>query len=187
MTTQPSTARPDVKVEPAVFWRWVWESVRPVLGYVLAGLGFLLLIIAYLGVSREVLVAKQIPYLVSGGLLGIACVTMGSRIMLIDDLRRDSGRLDRLEQAVTELRTVLLSRPDAPVEVTSSRVSRNGSSASTDHLADSLLVLQGGETFHRMGCRMVANKSGVSPVTPSAAREEGLKACRLCQPLAVGV
>lgn len=184
--TQPSTARSDVKVEPAVFWRWVWQSVRPVLGYVLAGLGFLLLLVAYLGVSREVLVAKQIPYLVSGGLLGIGCVTLGSRLMLIEDLRRDSGRLDRLEQAITELRSVLLSSPDAPVEVTS-RASRNGSSRSTEDLSDDLLVLEGGETFHRFGCRMLANKTRVSPVTPTAARDEGLKACRLCQPLTVGV
>lgn len=184
--TQPSAARPDVKVEPSVFWRWVWQSVRPILGYVLAGLGFLLLLIAYLGVSREVLVAKQIPYLVSGGLLGIGCVTLGSRLMLIEDLRRDSGRLDRLEQAVTELRSVLLSHPDAPVEALT-RAASNGSSRSTEHLSDDLLVLEGGETYHRVGCRMLANKSGVSPVTPTAAGDEGLKACRLCKPLTVGV
>jgi hypothetical protein len=69
----------DEQPDPSVFWRWVWASVRPVLGYVFVGIGLILLLTAYLGVSREVLVAKQLPYLVSGGMFGLAAVTLGSR------------------------------------------------------------------------------------------------------------
>lgn len=184
MTAQPSTARPDVQMDRALFWQWTWQSIRPVLGYVLAGLGFVLLIVGYLGVSREVLVAKQIPYLVSGGLLGIGLVTLGSRLMLIEDLRRDSGRLDRLEGALMELRDVLLSHPGATPELPT-QVSPNGSRS--DHHANDVVVLAGGETFHRMDCRMVVNKAGTTPLDLRLAQDEGLKACRLCQPLSVGV
>ena len=77
----------DEHPSPAVFWRWVWVSTRPYLGYVLIGVGVLLILFGYLGVSREVYVGRQIPYVVSGGLLGVAAVTLGSRLLLIEDLR----------------------------------------------------------------------------------------------------
>src|SRR3954470_1645576 len=100
--------------DSAALWRWLWASTRPYLGYILIALGGILLLAGYLGVSREVIVARQIPYLLSGGLLGLAAISLGGRLLLIEDLRRDSGRLDRLEKAVQELHQVLLYRPDAP-------------------------------------------------------------------------
>src|SRR3954453_23626033 len=109
-----SSGQPD----SAALWRWLWASIRPYLGYILIAIGGLLLLAGYLGVSREVIVARQIPYLVSGGLLGLAAITLGSRLLLLEDLRRDSGRLDRLEKAVQELHQVLLYRPDAPSPTT---------------------------------------------------------------------
>src|SRR3954469_1680364 len=121
----------DEHTDPAVFWRWVWSSVRPYLGYVLIGLGILLILFGYLGVSREVYVGGQIPYVVSGGLLGVAAVTLGSRLLLIEDLRRDSGRPDRLERAVIDLPQALLARPDAPVP---GQPSPNGRAAATERL-----------------------------------------------------
>ena len=106
--------RSDGQPDSAALWRWLWASIRPYLGYILIAVGGILLLVGYLGVSREVIVARQIPYLVSGGLVGLAAVTLGGRLLLIEDLRRDSGRLDRLEKAVQELHHVLLYRPDAP-------------------------------------------------------------------------
>lgn len=176
MTTMATPhAGNDEQPDPSVFWRWVWASVRPVLGYVVVGLGLVLLVAAYLGVSREVLVARQLPYLVSGGLFGLAAVTLGSRLLLIEDLRRDAGRLDRLERAVTELHSALLSRPDAPALAA---VSPNGN-------ADPLIALVGGDSFHRPDCAIVAGKSSTRPLT-SAAQRKGLQPCPMCQPLAAG-
>jgi hypothetical protein len=88
----------------------VWDSVRPVLGYVLVGLGLLLITIGWYKTSGESVVAKQLPYLVSGGLFGLGFLVLGARFLLIEDLRRDSGRLDRLETMVGELHAVLLSQ-----------------------------------------------------------------------------
>src|SRR4051794_40336190 len=110
----PMPDRADERPDSAALWRWLWASTRPYLGYVLIAVGALLLLAGYLGVSREVIVARQIPYLVSGGLVGLGLITIGGRLLLIEDLRRDSGRLDRLEKAVLELHQVLLYRPDAP-------------------------------------------------------------------------
>jgi hypothetical protein len=178
----------DEQPDAAAFWRWVWTSVRPVLGYLLVALGLILLLTSYLGVSREVLVAKQIPYLVSGGLFGLAFVTLGSRLLLIEDLRRDSGRLDKLERAVAELHAALLSRPDAPrqpdngLERAASTADANGHEAS-----ERLLALTGGDSFHRQDCPIVEGKSTARPLTATAAPRKGLHACPMCQPLVAGV
>jgi hypothetical protein len=172
--------RPDEQPDAAVLWRWVWASIRPYLGYILIAIGILLLIAAYLGVSREVIVARQIPYLVSGGLFGLAAVTLGSRFLLIEDLRRDSGRLDRLEKAVAELHQALLTRPDAPAPGTV-RSQANGAAATR------LLVLPGGESFHRPDCPVVAGKPSPRAVSAETAQRKGLRACPLCQPLLTGV
>jgi hypothetical protein len=166
--------RPD----PKVFWRWVWLSVRPVLGYVFIALGLVGLLTAYFGVSREVLVAKQLPYLVSGGLFGLAAVTLGSRLLLLEDLRRDAGRLDRLERAVLDLHQALLTRPDAP------QPGVNGVARSS--APEQLLALVGGTSFHRADCPIVAGKDTARPLT-TAAQRKGLQPCAMCQPLAAGV
>ena len=177
----PLPERADTPPDAAVLWRWVWASTRPYLGYVLTALGLLLLIAGYLGVSREVIVARQIPYLVSGGLFGLAAVTLGGRLMLIEDLRRDSGRLDRLEKAVAELHEALLTRPDAPARAAARATGDNG--AGTPRL----LVLPGGESFHRPDCPVVADKPAGRSVTVETAQRKGLRACPLCQPLLAGV
>src|SRR5690349_21985997 len=112
--------------DSGALWRWLWASIRPYLGYILIALGGILLLAGYLGVSREVIVARQIPYLASGGLVGLALIALGGRLLLIEDLRRDSGRLDRLERSVQELHQVLLYRPDAPSVVSDTTVNANG-------------------------------------------------------------
>lgn len=167
----------DAQPDPTVLWRWVWASVRPVLGYVVVALGLVLLLAAYLGVSREVLVARQLPYLVSGGLFGLAAVTLGSRLLLSEDLRRDAGRLDRLEQAMFELHDALLTRPDAPAP---KQVRRTAAKT------EPLIALAGGDRFHRPDCALVQGKDAVRPLT-SPAQRKGLSACPMCQPLAAGV
>jgi len=174
----------DGQPDSAALWRWLWASIRPYLGYILIAVGGLLLLAGYLGVSREVIVARQIPYLVSGGLLGLAAVTLGGRLLLIEDLRRDSGRLDRLEKAVQELHQVLLYRPDAPsIAEASASPAVNGAKVA----AVKLLVLPGGESFHRQDCPVVGDKPAGRSVTLETAQRKGLHACPLCQPLTAGV
>ena len=69
--------------------------------------------------------AKQIPYLVSGGIGGMFLAVLGAYFLGTQELRKDSGRLDRLEQMVEELHQALLRRPDAP-DLTALAPSTNG-------------------------------------------------------------
>src|SRR4051812_21212695 len=134
--------------DASVFWRWVWDSVRPVLGYVLMGFGLLALFLGWYGVSGESVVAKQLPYLASGGLLGLALVVLGGRFMTMQDLRRDSGRLDRLETMVNELHAALLARPDAPGRVAHSQETAAAAGRASSNGSSDYVVLPGGQSFH---------------------------------------
>jgi hypothetical protein len=184
---RPTDAVGSEPPDAAMFWRWVWDSIRPVLGYVLVGLGLLSILLAWYGVSGQALVAKQLPYIASGGLLGVALVVLGARFMLIDDLRRDSKRLDRLETMVNELHAALLARPDAP-----GRVARSGETAAAAERAGSngsasYVVLAGGQSFHLTGCPMLEGKEQSSKIRASAAARRGLVPCPICEPTAAVV
>lgn len=172
---------PDQRTDddPRELWRWIGEALRPWLGWILIAVGALLMLLGYLGVSREAIPAKQIPYLVSGGLGGIFVALLGAYFLGTQQLRNDSGRLDRLEQMVEELHGALLTRADAPVSNGSaSRVVDNDAAP-----ARRVVVVPGGQLFHRTDCAMTNGKDG-SEVTPAAARKRGMSPCPTCAPVA---
>lgn len=173
-----STTRAPEMPDTALFWKWVGRATRPVWGWILVGIGIILIIVGYLGISREALVAKQLPYLISGGILGIALVGFGAMLIGTEDLKRAQERIDRLEGLVEDLHTALLSRPDAPA--ISSNGSASGSRESTQ--SSDLLALPGGQSYHRADCSMIQGKSEAKAVTAPTARRQGLKPCRLCEP-----
>ena len=92
----------EVAPDRREFWHWVWSAVRPVLGWVLAGLGALALFLGWYGVSGESLTSKQLPYLVSGGLTGIALVVIASVFLATDDVRRQLSQVDELRRKVDD-------------------------------------------------------------------------------------
>ncbi|MBV8385986.1 MAG: hypothetical protein JOZ68_01905 [Acidimicrobiia bacterium] len=176
-------SRPEMP-DPALFWKWVGRATRPTYGWILVGLGLLAVLIGYLGVSREAIVAKQLPYLISGGIGGLALVGFGAMLIGTEDLKRTQERVDHLEDLVADLHQALLSRPDAPA------LSSNGSSAADrteTQQAVNLVALPSGSSYHRADCSMVQGKKDAKPVTANAARRQGLKPCRLCEPQTASV
>lgn len=171
---------PDGDPEPAVLWRWVGKAARPWIGWAFIGVGALLVLVGYLGVSREAIVSKQIPYVVSGGIGGILLAVLGAYFLGTEELRKDSGRLDRLEDMVLELHVALLDRPDAPPPAQGP--DGNGSRA-TDA---TVYAVVGGETFHIAGCALVAGKD-VEELSVADARRRKLEPCPLCEPVTVTI
>src|SRR5437016_11041893 len=86
--------------DPALFWRWAGRASRPVVGWVLIGAGALTILIGYFGLSDRVLVAEQLPYLISGGIGGMALVIVGGVFLATQDVRRDADRLEQMEAEV---------------------------------------------------------------------------------------
>jgi hypothetical protein len=176
---EPARSTDDQDADPRDLWQWVGAAVRPWLGWILVAAGALLMLLGYFGVSREAQPGKQIPYLVSGGIGGMFLAVLGAYFLGTQELRRDSGRLDRLEQMVHELHLALLRRPDAP-----DLSATNGQAAETAGGSRRVVAIEGADLYHRVTCTMVAGKDAKA-MTPAAARKQGLEPCPLCSPAAV--
>lgn len=196
---QPTGREPrEREIPPSVGFAWVVDGLRPYFGIASVVAGVISILLGWYGVSGEVVVAKQVPYLASGGLLGVCFFILGGRLLLIEDLRRDSGRLDHVEVLVEELHAVLLEQRRQLSAFGLDRtqgipvVRGNGSHAlaagtvtdvATATGADTaaLRVVPGGATYHRDGCAMLTGKR-VSTVKPATAIKRSLSACPLCGP-----
>ena len=176
----------DSNPEAGAFWRWaVGGGARRYIGAVLILAGAICILLGYLGISRQTLVAKQLPYLISGGIFGLVLVGVGTFYLATDQLRRDSGRLDRLEEMVAQLHGVLLARGDAPTALAAP--STNGvepSDAATDGAAR-VVALPEGRRYHRPDCAMVADKDAAGTVSERTIRQRQLLPCDLCEPPAI--
>lgn len=75
---------------------------------VLVGLG--VLGAGWVGVSGNPDVARQISYVVSGGIGGLLAGIVGVGLLVSNDIREDRERLGRVEAAMLELRDLLLAQ-----------------------------------------------------------------------------
>jgi len=166
-----------------LFWRWVWSAVRPVLGWVLAALGGLALLLGWYGVSGEALTAKQMPYVVSGGLTGIGLLVLAGVFLATDDVRRQFDRLGEVERKVDDLYALFAADIAEP--------SRPGSTLATPTqptavlprpVAGSVVALPAGTSYHRPECALVAGKDGAEAVDATVVAARGLRPCRVCDP-----
>ncbi len=87
---------------PTVKKKW-----RPIAGWVAIAMGALALFLGYLGVSDETIVAKQLPYLISGGLTGLVLIGGGVGVLLAEDLRTERARIGNVEAELLEVRDLL--------------------------------------------------------------------------------
>jgi len=74
--------------DPRLLWRWAARATRPWAGWVFIGLGALLVLLGYIGVSGEAVVEKQLPFLVSGGIGGVLLCIVGIQFIFLHVLLR---------------------------------------------------------------------------------------------------
>jgi hypothetical protein len=126
------------------FLRHQWDRVG---AWIAIGLGGLFLLLGWLGVSDTVFPAEQLPYIISGGLVGACFVGIGAMLWLSADLRDEWTELHEiarhLEQAdappaaAVDETEVLAAEPVAagdgaapePVEASNGRRPRRASAA----------------------------------------------------------
>jgi len=135
------------------------------LSLVFVGFGLLVIALGYNGAASNLEGAAQLPYLLSGGFLGLAIVVFGTGLMINQSAREDRQRVEG----------VLLQILDAQQGAASAA----GTRAPTD--VDGLFAA-GTASFHRPGCRLVDGREEISYVTEAEAAAKDLKACRVCQP-----
>jgi hypothetical protein len=92
------------------------SPVPTYVGIAVAAVGFVLIAVAWGQVAGEVNVALQVPYLVSGGLTGLALVMVGVTVVSVAARRRDAALREQqtalLADALRELSAAL--DPDNP-------------------------------------------------------------------------
>jgi hypothetical protein len=77
-----------------------WDRTAAV---VLAAAGLVALLVAWIGVSSTIFTYKQMPYVVSGGLLGVCLVSIAGALWRSADLRDAWRKLDALEELVAQI------------------------------------------------------------------------------------
>jgi hypothetical protein len=76
-----------------------WDRALALTCVVLGGIA---LLIGWIGISGTALSYKQIPYIISGGLVGVVLVGIGLTLYLSADLRDEWRKLDSLEDALRD-------------------------------------------------------------------------------------
>jgi hypothetical protein len=87
-------------MELKVIVRGLWDRVG---GWLLIALGALALLLGWFGVADTALTSEQLPYVVSGGLVGLALIGTGATLLISSDLRDEWAKLDDIEQAIQRL------------------------------------------------------------------------------------
>jgi hypothetical protein len=132
----------------------------------IVAVGLLVIGIAYNAVASQTALLAQMPYLVSGGLVGVCLVIVGAAVLISNSAREDRALLEaKLDQLIDVVATM------------------NGGVRPSSLPADaSGLVVAGTASFHTPDCRLVDGREETSLLTAEEAHRNGLKACRVCQP-----
>ena len=166
----PSAPPMPVTTERRLVWTWAWGAIRPYVGWALAAAGAVALFVGWFGVSGESLTAKQIPYLVSAGLTGVALFILAGVFLATDDVRRQFDRIGELERKVDDLYTLFVAELDGAPP------------AAVPAAAGAVVALPAGTSFHRAGCSLVAGKADATAVSTREIDKRGLRPCRVCDP-----
>jgi hypothetical protein len=143
-------------------------------GIVLCVAGLVLIFLGWNGAAETDRVASQMPYIISGGLAGVALCVIGAALLVTAGARSERVRL---QASVEELREALQRTAEAAVVAGGTG---SGAPVRGGHVPSDGTVLAGPTAYHVAGCRLIEGQSGLSPMTEAAAKERGLDPCRIC-------
>ena len=156
--------RPGLNIAP--------DRIFEIMGWVLVPIGIVLILLGWYGTAHTTRLWKQVPYVVSGGILGAAFVFAGGFFYFAYWL---SKQLQEHREQARESQA-LAARTIGALERLELVMRQGFGVASAD---DVLLVTGSGTMAHRPSCPMLAGKNDVRPAVPG---EEELRACPVCQP-----
>lgn len=146
------------------------------LGGGLVAVGALVLYIGYNGAATNALVPAQIPYVISGGLLGAALMVLGAITISVHvilrvqaDFRTEMGGMRESMENLADLMARQAFAGGAPAGAVPSA---NGT----------VVVARGSSSYHRAECRLVERAEHTKPIPRDEAQRTGLVPCRICKP-----
>jgi hypothetical protein len=152
-----------------------WNTLGGKLGLAFCVAGLAVIWAGWNGAASYNDIRKQFPYMISGGLGGLALVVIGVGLMVIQSQRADRVQL---ESNLVELRNILERMGAAPAA--------SGAEASTASPGGAPeppagLVVAGPNAYHRPTCKLVAGRD-LRKMPAEQAEAAGLEACRTCAP-----
>jgi len=151
-------------------------------GSILFPTGIVVILLGWYGAAHTSYDFEQVPYLISGGLLGMALTIVGGFLYFGYWIARlvQEGRRERTE--VVELLARLDNRLAILEGVATGSLPGEDRTPATGAVTNGSLRLVAtptGSLVHRPDCSLVAGRAGLRSVDPS---EPGLKPCKVCEP-----
>ena len=152
---------------------WTIARVMAVLGTVMLPTGIVIVLLGWWGAAHTPFVFEQIPYLISGGLLGIGLLMSGGLLYLgswyarLAEQQREEG--EKLREAIKAVRQEIEYLP-----------ATLGSGPAT--MERTFVATKTGTMFHLANCSVVADRPDLHQVSA----DDGLAPCKICQPTAEG-
>jgi hypothetical protein len=137
------------------------------LGVGLCLVGFLVIFLGWNGAGSHNVLMAQFPYLISGGIAGLAVVVIGAAMIVVQNQRADRARLESV-----------LERLVAAVE-------RQGTTTGAGAGAVAGLggyVVAGTTSYHHLDCQLPETREEARVVPLEDIRTSGLEPCRVCRP-----
>ncbi|MGH2756153.1 MAG: hypothetical protein ACRDI3_00010 [Actinomycetota bacterium] len=154
-------------------WQSLWgDSDRRIrlgriLGLTFVTAGFVVMAKAWDGAASVNFAQGQIPYLLSGGFMGLGLIITGALLLFLSTLRSERQLMtDRFDDMAR-----LLGR-----NLNRLQISTNGAGQTNGQ------VVAGEHVYHRAECKVLEGKDGLTTVTVEQASAEGLEPCRVCTP-----
>jgi len=153
--------------------RRTWGNLGGQLGLGAIAVGLLIIGLAWNGAAGVDFVQGQVPYLLSGGFLGLGLVVFGAALVVVQSNRHDRSLL---EEQLRDLNASIARLANA---VGGAAGATNGNPGGGDDR-----VVVGSTSYHRPDCRLIVDKN-LASTTLDAALAEGLEPCRVCAPAGV--
>jgi hypothetical protein len=121
----------------------------------------------------------QLPWLISGGVLGLALVVFGAAMIVVHNARNDRARLEAKLDEVVQAMSRGATATAAPAQ---SRTATTYPIEPATTAKGARAFVAGASAYHDPSCRLVQGRDDVTYVSAADADEQNLKACRVCKP-----
>ena len=145
---------------------FVAANARILISLGLLGIGVVLVILGWYGAAHTNILTEQIPYFISGGLLGMALIIVAGIVGSSASLSRENREMHRdLTSAIGSGVVGQLRSVPSPKRAPSGGV----------------YLVPGGHSFHQAGCPIVEGKNSTE-LSLDEAQSAGYTTCKLCGP-----
>jgi hypothetical protein len=144
-----------------------WDRFGARLGIGVCVAGFALIFFGWNGAASVDRLQSQFPYLISGGLAGLALVVVGAALIGVETSRDER---EKLREEVASLRSVI-------------EEAFPGARAKEEQAKSRGEFVAGTSSYHRPTCRLLEGRGELPRVTATGAAMRQLAPCRVCEPV----